>query len=74
MSPASRTESRLHPKLTRLPMGSSFGKNCRAAASVMRITFGLPARSASVNPLPRTTGIPMAGKYPAVAIRISAAG
>jgi hypothetical protein len=47
----------------RWPIGSSFGKYFRAAASLMITTFGAVALfSWSVNPRPRSSGMPITSK------------
>ena len=48
---------------TCLPIGSSPGQSRFAILCVTTATFGEPSRSASVNPLPRRMGSPIASKY-----------
>ena len=47
----------------RLPIGSSFGKCCRASASLMISTGGELKSSRSVNSRPLTNGMPIVRKY-----------
>ena len=49
---------RPHPSVIVLPIGSSPGKYCRAALSVISTTRGVPSLSSSVKPRPRLIGIP----------------
>ena len=50
---------RREPGAMRLPIGSSFGKYCRASASLTMSTGGALNVSRSVKSLPRFTGMPI---------------
>ena len=56
---SSRTGSVENPGAMRLPIGSSFGKYCRASASLTISTGGALRSSRSVKSRPFTIGMPI---------------